>query len=221
MSEMLQEKGLVTKGRIRDAIANIFDVSSGQVSRLECIFSNLSIDFQQEFKAEKIGIAAAFDLSFMEPADQDVLFASYKANGIDVIKDALGKNSIAETDIFPVPVSIQDDAFKELTQQLAKSVNVQKQNRQTASGTESPDPLKKPSPNKPLIGSDTQYQSLLNLGIEAKLNQSYAKEAVDRAKYTERLEAFAMVADEFGFGRKAYLDDLNAILQDAKKNEGQ
>ena len=212
----LQEKGLVAKGRIRETIADMFDVSSGQVSRWESIFSNLSNDFQQEFKAENIGLALAYDLSLMAPTDQEILFTEYRANGIGALKDALWKNSKPETDTLPTPASIQDDDFKELTHLLAKKVNVQKQDHRPKASPETGEAAVKERLTKPLIGTDAQYQSLLQLGIEANLNMSYAKDTVNKAKFTERLEAFAMVADEFGFGRKAYLDDVSGMLQEAK-----
>ena len=95
--KILQERGLVAKGRIREAIANMFDVSSGQVSRRESIFTNLKKEFLQEFKAGNIGIAVAYDLSVMEQAIQDNLYEKYKANGIDTLREISSAKSKTES----------------------------------------------------------------------------------------------------------------------------
>jgi hypothetical protein len=214
----LQEEGRVAKGRLRDAIAAMFDVSGGQVSRWESIFTGLTKDFLLEFKNEKVGIALAYDLSLLEPTHQDSIYAEYKVNGFDAIKDAIGQSSKAETEPLPSPVSIQDADFQEATKRLAERVNVQKQDHQQSSDSEQT--IEKPPRTKPLIGTEAQYQSLLQLGVRVRTSLIYAKGTVDKAKHADHLEAFAMVADEFGFGRKKYCDDIDKMMLDMnKKNQ--
>lgn len=204
----LQEKGHVLKARLRDAVAAMFEVSSAQVGRWESIHTNLIPEFLHEFKGEKIGISTAYDLSTLSTEEQKAALKIYAENGQDAIRDLLVKRT-TQLEESPAP-SHKDDPNDEATQFVPPStaINVQRQKH----GQEPISDGHPPSPAKPLIGTDTQYQTLVGLGIEAKLNLSYAKSPADKAKYAERLEAFGMVAEEFGFGRRAYLDDVEKLL---------
>jgi hypothetical protein len=214
----LQDKGLVAKGRIRDAIAAMFDVSNGQVSRWESIFSGLSEDFLREFKAEKIGIAMAYDLSLLMPPEQDDIFAEYEANGIDAVKGALGRNQRTdEATSYPSPVD-PAQRLEELSHLLEKGINVQKQNHPPRSSHDQAKDMAKPLPSTPVVGTDVHYNALLQLGFETKLNLHYAKDADSRIRFTERFEAFCMVADKFGFDRKGFIDDIDSMIYEMKRN---
>jgi ParB-like chromosome segregation protein Spo0J len=214
--DALREKGLLAKGRMRDAIAHMFDVSRGQVSRWESIFINLSKDFLLEFKAEKIGIAIAYDISLLDQAVQSNLFNEYQTGGIEAVKDAMTGITKAETSVLTMHVPMGDEAFQEVAKALAQKVNVQKQDHQQLPVDGTGQSRAKTSVAKPLIGTDAQYQSLLRLGLEAKVSMGYSVGTTDRTKYSDRLEAFCLVADEFGFGRKRYIDDIDKMIQNMK-----
>ena len=59
----MKEQGYKFSGRMRDKLAEMFDVSPGQVGRAEKIAKDLSPALQDEFKAGTLGVTDAYDLA--------------------------------------------------------------------------------------------------------------------------------------------------------------
>jgi len=87
----LKQKGYKFKGRLRDVIAEMFDVSSAQVSRMQRIHDDLIPGFMDEFKKEEIGIRAAYDLAVLPKDEQVQVLAEYKEAGTEAIRKATQK----------------------------------------------------------------------------------------------------------------------------------
>lgn len=77
----LKDSGYPLKGRIREIVAGMLDVSPAQVGRMESIAKNLSDDFKRELEHENIGITDAYELSTMPGGEQAAAHERYKETG--------------------------------------------------------------------------------------------------------------------------------------------
>ncbi len=80
LREIKAEGGAVA-GRIRENVAKRLNVSFSQVGRYESITNHLLPEFRAEFKAGRIGITSAYELSTMSVAAQAYAFKQYKETG--------------------------------------------------------------------------------------------------------------------------------------------
>lgn len=76
----LKKKENIT-GRVREIIADILNTSPAQISRMESINKNLSEEFKDKFKEQKIGISAAYELSKKPKDEQKKVLEEYKESG--------------------------------------------------------------------------------------------------------------------------------------------
>jgi ParB family chromosome partitioning protein len=83
----MKDNGYKFKGRLREIAAQMLDVSTAQMGRMESISKNLSTDLMEEFKKENIGITAAYDLSTLDADKQKAAAAELATTGsIDLDK---------------------------------------------------------------------------------------------------------------------------------------
>lgn len=75
------------KGRTREIIADMLEISTMQLARYESISKNLNPEFKTEFEKENINVSTAFELSKLEGAKQQNLFDEYKEKEELSIKD--------------------------------------------------------------------------------------------------------------------------------------
>jgi len=73
-------------GRVREIIADILNTSPAQISRMESITKNLSQELTEEFKEQKIGISAAYELSKKPEQEQEAKYKEYKETGKIITK---------------------------------------------------------------------------------------------------------------------------------------
>jgi len=78
-------------GRVREIIADILNTSPTQVARMESISKNLTEDFKQEFKEEKVNISTAYELSKLPQDQQEEILKEYEEKGNISIKDVKEK----------------------------------------------------------------------------------------------------------------------------------
>jgi len=76
------------KGEVRDLVAEALNTSPTQIGRLNAISNNLSDDFMEEFKKERIGFCTAYELSGLSSEKQDEKFEEYEEKGSLSINDA-------------------------------------------------------------------------------------------------------------------------------------
>lgn len=77
----MKANGHKFKGRMREIVADVLNVSPAQMGRMESIHKNLLPEIAELFKAEEIGITAAYDLSALSPDKQRAALERYKETG--------------------------------------------------------------------------------------------------------------------------------------------
>lgn len=85
-------------GRIRDLVAEILGTSAAQVGRMEAISKNLTDEFKEEWKENKVNMSTAYELSGMPEEKQVEAYEQYKENGGITINEvkAMKKENKAE-----------------------------------------------------------------------------------------------------------------------------
>lgn len=84
----LRAEGYEVKGRLREIVAGVLDVSPAQVGRLESVSEKLIPEYKEELKAGNIGISAAYDASTLPEDKQRETLDTYKAEGAEAVKKA-------------------------------------------------------------------------------------------------------------------------------------
>ena len=74
-------------GRTREIIADILDTSPSQVARMESISKKLTPELKEEFKEQKIGISAAYELSKKPEQEQKEIHEKFKETGKVEVKE--------------------------------------------------------------------------------------------------------------------------------------
>lgn len=82
----MKKDGYEFKGRMREIVADMLNVSPAQVGRMEKINKNLSSEFKEEFQAGNIGITAAYELSGQSQKEQADTLDKYRKEGPQAIK---------------------------------------------------------------------------------------------------------------------------------------
>lgn len=86
--KQLKAEGYEVKGRLREIVAGVLDVSPAQVGRLESVSEKLIPEYKEELKAGNIGISAAYDASTLPEDKQRETLDTYKAEGAKAVKKA-------------------------------------------------------------------------------------------------------------------------------------
>lgn len=68
-------------GRIRDLVAEILGTSPTQIGRMEAISKNLSEDFKEEWKENKVNTSTAYEISSLPQEKQIEAYDQYKETG--------------------------------------------------------------------------------------------------------------------------------------------
>jgi ParB family chromosome partitioning protein len=77
----MKAEGHKFEGRMRDNVAEVLNVSPAQMGRMESIHKNLIPEILEVFKAEEIGITAAYDLSALSEEQQRAALERYRETG--------------------------------------------------------------------------------------------------------------------------------------------
>lgn len=86
-------------GRVREIVADILNVATSKIARMESISKNLSDDLKQEFKEENINISTAYEASKLPEEKQDEVYQEYKDRGNITIKDVKKKAEVKKEKI--------------------------------------------------------------------------------------------------------------------------
>lgn len=79
----------LNKGKIRDVVAALMNISKTKVAEIEAVSNHLNSDFKQLLDEEKITFSAAYQLSKLDEEEQDKLFERYKEDGELSFKDVM------------------------------------------------------------------------------------------------------------------------------------
>ena len=86
-------------GRVRDLVAEALDTSATQVGRMDAISKNLTPELTEEFKAGRLGMSAAYELSGLSEDKQQEAYSEYQEKGGLSINDARAiKHDTSPTD---------------------------------------------------------------------------------------------------------------------------
>lgn len=83
--QQMKKNGYPFKGRMREIVAGIMEVSPAQVGIMESIDKNLSQGFKEEFKAGNIGITQAHKLAGKSQEEQAEILDKYREEGAEAI----------------------------------------------------------------------------------------------------------------------------------------
>lgn len=138
MKVLLEEykKNEKLPGRIRDIIAETLNTSPTQIARMDAISNNLTPDFQEELKEEKLNMSTAYELSGLAEEKQKEIFEEYIEKGSLTIKEVKQKKE----DVENIPDEL-DKLNGEVTEKLAKEYGELAEQYESVSGqaTEYPD----------------------------------------------------------------------------------
>ena len=101
-------------GRTREIIADILDTSPSQIARMESISKKLTPELKEEFKEQKIGISAAYELSKKPEQEQKEIHEKFKETGKVEVKEMQ-----------------REEPPKEQTEEPAKTTNYERLKRMT------------------------------------------------------------------------------------------
>ena len=183
--QSLKAKGHKFKGRLRDIVADMLDVSGSQVSRMEKIHGNLIPGFMEEFKEEEIGISSAYDLSLLPKDEQVQVLEEYKETGAEAIRQATAKLYPSRQTAIP-PV---EQAAPTVARKLPP----------TPIAPQPEPPVENEQPSADMIqANDAQRKVLLDFGKEAVRDFCMTDDHEQHARIAERIEAYMNVAAVFG-----------------------
>lgn len=115
-------------GRVREIIASILNTSSTQVGRMESISKNLTNEFKEEFKDEKINISTAYELSTLPEEVQQNIYEEHKENGGIALGDVKEKKAeIKETSeeaIWKEQIEKPEEIIKEEAQPSKETIEI-------------------------------------------------------------------------------------------------
>ena len=97
----------------RDFIAKVLHTSTTQIGRYDAIIRNLCPAFKAELQEDRINISTAYELSGLNPADQQAAFEDYRASGEISIRTARERKQDAppasEIKEPPPPIEYQEE----------------------------------------------------------------------------------------------------------------
>lgn len=115
----LKDKGFKLPGKMRDVVADTLKVSPTQVARMESINNNLSEDFKNEFKEEKVNLSTAYELSGLPEKLQKEAYEEYSEKGKLTIKDvkdmkgATSESTESETELIKADEAEESEVVQE------------------------------------------------------------------------------------------------------------
>lgn len=86
-------------GRVREIVADILNVATSKIARMESISKNLSDDLKQEFKEENINISTAYEASKLPEEQQNEVYKELKGKGNITIQDVKKKSEVKKEKI--------------------------------------------------------------------------------------------------------------------------
>jgi ParB family chromosome partitioning protein len=95
-------------GRIREIIASILNTSSTQVARMDSISKNLTQEFKEELKDEKINISTAYELSTLPGKVQENIYIDHTENGGVSLNDVKEKKAEFKLEVEEVIEQIEN-----------------------------------------------------------------------------------------------------------------
>lgn len=95
-------------GRVREIVADILNVATSKVARMESISKNLSKNLKEEFKDNNINISTAYEASKLPEDKQKEVYEELKDKGNITIQDVKKKTEVKEEKIENEDVSNLD-----------------------------------------------------------------------------------------------------------------
>ena len=78
-------------GRVREIVADILNVATSKIARMESISKNLSENLKEEFKENNINISTAYEASKLPEQQQEEVYEELKEKGNITIQDVKNK----------------------------------------------------------------------------------------------------------------------------------
>ena len=218
--QSLKVKGHKFKGRLRDIVADMLDVSGSQVSRMEKIHGNLIPGFMEEFKEEEIGISTAYDLSLLPKDEQVQVLEVYKETGVDAIKEATAKfypplKLAAKQPVEQAAPAAQEAApmVSMTKEETAPPSPMEAQPMDQAPAVEDAPPQSPVAHEQPAVdpaqANEAQRNVLLDFGKEAVREFCKTDDYDQQVRIAERIEAYTNVAVAFGI--HDYEEEIHSI----------
>lgn len=226
--ELLQDlkaQGKKINGRIRDIVAETFNVSGSQISRMEKIHGNLIPEFTDEFKDENIGISAAYDLSLLPQDEQEAALDDYKETGAEAIRAATAKLRPAAQ---PTPVVPEASEKNDTPEPVTAAPKDEPQQQEPPQAVTEPEEMPKPEslykrlltfPDTPLRVSAAQCMGLVELGKQA-VQEFCSANMDDREQVVScatKIETITMIAAEFGLDYQGFEEEIHDIPEYIEK----
>lgn len=86
-------------GRVREIVADILNVATSKVARMESISRNLSENLKEEFKGDNINISTAYEASKLPEEQQQEVYKELKGKGNITIQDVKKKSEVKKEKI--------------------------------------------------------------------------------------------------------------------------
>lgn len=117
-------------GRIRDLVAEILGTSPTQIGRMEAISKNLSEDFKEAWKENKVNTSTAYEISSLPQEKQIEAYDQYKETGSITINQVKEMKKVEEQTDEETPLQGQvgfyeEEAKKEHLQQELEEIQSQ------------------------------------------------------------------------------------------------
>lgn len=109
----LKKQGHKFKGRMREIVADMIDVSPAQVGIMESIDKNLSDPLKEEFKEGNINITAAYEASRLPEEQQAEVLEKVKEKGTVDVKEVREKRKVKEEPAIPSAPTGERESVKE------------------------------------------------------------------------------------------------------------
>lgn len=110
-------------GRVREIVADILNVATSKIARMESISKNLSDNLKEEFKENNINISTAYEASKLPEKQQEEVYEELKEKGNITIQDVKNKaedKNVTDLDIRPKEKNVSNlDTNNEENKNLA------------------------------------------------------------------------------------------------------
>lgn len=106
-------------GRVREIVADILNVATSKIARMESISKNLSNNLKEEFKENNINISTAYEASKLPEEQQEEIYDELKEKGNITIQDVKKK---AEEDIKENVSNLDTNITKEVNTETGEIV---------------------------------------------------------------------------------------------------
>lgn len=164
----LKGNGYKFKGRMRDIVAGLLEISPAQMGHMESINKNLVPEFQEEFKAGKINTTAAYELSRLPEQQQKEEMQKYSDSGTVEIKEVQERRKEKKKPDTAKPVQPKSEESKPAQRQESPAIPAGTQSAQRAETPVSSTETQQPQRNKlqlktcPFCGGKAEFQQFAN-----------------------------------------------------------